>query len=515
MEQYNEKGFSLKDKQALVRDSLRRMQPVHAHWRMLESLYRTGAQREITQIDLSRILPFNVPGAFLRTVNMLLPHLTIIINSVTARDPKFVVTPVGGDPDAVERNAQIAQNLLSYFWKRADATSTLRDITQDMVILGNGFAKVGWAYTEKTIDRTPEDYDQELTDKIYQAQTAADMTGEVLTENQISEIVNSVSLNQQLVEEDEPYVEYVSPYDMFLPANARRMNSTRWVAQRVRLPLSEVQANQMFDKEAVKDIKVDTGYADAETLASYEQRTEDLPEAFSHVTIFEFYDMKEGTLCIFQLDGEKYLYHGKNPHAHRYPPFVHARNMNDGGNSFWSFGDLENVAGIQIMVNEIMVAELNDLKRVGNKYFLNRKVLTADVQKALADNKPDQVIPLDLPGNVGINEVLVPVQRMATPADNFQMENKLQGYMQRVLGVSDFQTGNIAAANRTPATAAAAVEGAATTRSMDKMSNVEKASREIAVRMLALCQQFLDTAKAIRIAGGDNLVAGNGRGHRR
>jgi hypothetical protein len=153
------------------------------------------------------------------------------------------------------------------------------------------------------------------------------------------------------------------------------------------------------------------------------------------------------------------------------------------------------------MINEIMVAELNDLKRVGNKYFINKKVLTPELTKALQDNKPDQVIPLDLPGNVGINEVLVPVQRQATPADNYMMEEKLQGYMQRILGVTDFQVGNIAAANRTPATAAAAVEGASTTRAMDKMTNVEKASREIAIRLLALCQQFMDNSKAVRLAG--------------
>ena len=308
-------------------------------------------------------------------------------------------------------------------------------------------------------------------------------------------------MNQQLVEEDEPYVEYVSPYDVFLPANARRMNTARWVAQRIRLPLSEVKANDLFDQTAVKDLKPDTGYLDPLTLVQYEEREEALPEAFTHVTLFEFYDMRSRTMCVFQLDGEKPLYEGPNPHAHRYPPFVHMRNFNDGGMSFWSFGDLENIAGLQLMINEIMVAEINDLKRVGNKYFVNKKVLTPELSKALQDNKPDQVIPLDLPGNVGINEVLVPVQRLATPADNYIMEDKLQGYMQRILGVTDFQTGNIAAANRTPATAAAAVEGAATTRAIDKMANVEKASREVAIRMLGLCQQFLDSSKAVRIAG--------------
>lgn len=501
MAEYKNKGYSLKDKQAVIRDAMRRMEPVHSHWRMLESLYRTGAQRELTQVDLSRILPFPAPGVFLRTVNMVLPHLTMIINTVSARDPKFVVTPTGGDLTAVERNAQVAQAVLAYFWKRADATSILRDMTQDMVLLGNGFAKIGWSYTEKTVDRTPEDYDTELTDKIMMAQEEAGMMGMELDESTVAEIVNSVAMNQQLVEEDEPFVEYVSPYDIFMPANARRMNTSRWVAQRIRLPLAEVQANDMFDKQAVKDLKADTSYADNETIVQYEQRTESLPSAFSHVTLIEFYDMVEGTLCIFQLDAEKYLYHGKNPHAHRYPPFVHMRNFNDGGMSFWSFGDLENIAGLQLMINEIMVAELNDLKRVGNKYFINKKVMTPELTKALMSNQPDQVIPLELPGNVGINEVLVPVQRLSTPADNYVMEDKLQGYMQRILGVTDFQTGNIAAANRTPATAAAAVEGAATTRAMDKMTNVEKASREIAVRMLGLCQQFLDSARALRIAG--------------
>jgi hypothetical protein len=501
MEKAYKNGYSLEDKQAVIRDAIRRMEPVHSHWRMLESLYRTGAQRELTMLDLNRILPFPVPGAFMRTINMVLPHFTMIINTVSARDPKFVITPVGGDLTTIERNAQIAQTVLGYFWKRADATATVRDMTQDMVILGNGFAKVGWAYTETTMDRTPEDYDNEINSTIADAMEESAMMGEYLTDEAVAELVNSTSLTQQLVEEDEPFVEYVSPYDMFLPANARRMNTSRWVCQRIRVPMEEAKANEMFNKKAREDLKADTGYVDSATLVQYEDKSEGLPEAFTYVTLFEFYDMKEQTLCVFQLDCEEYLYEGPNPHAHRYPPFVHMRNFNDGGMSCWSFGDLENVAGLQLMINEIMVAELNDLKRVGNKYFINKKVLTPELTKALQDNKPDQVIPLDLPGNMSIGEVLVPVQRMATPADNYIMEDKLQGYMQRILGVTDFQVGNIAAANRTPATAAAAVEGASTTRAMDKMTNVEKASREIALRMLALCQQFMDTAKAVRIAG--------------
>ena len=493
--------YTLKDKQAAIRDALRRMEPVHVHWRMLESLYRTGAQRELTMLDLNRILPFPVPGSFLRTVNMVLPHLTMIINSVVQRDPKFVVTPVGGDYTVVERNAKVANAVLDYFWKRTDSTSTLRDMTQDMVILGNGFGKTGWSYSEATVDRTAESVELETQDIVTAAQEIAMETGMPLDDATIQEIVSSVSLTQQLVELDEPYLEYVSPYDIFLPANSRRINTARWVCQRLRVSLEDIKSNPLFDKKAVEDIKPDTSYTDPSTYMNYEQQEEALPEAFTHATVYEFYDMKSRTLCVFQMDSEVALYEGPIPYDHRYPPFVHMRNFSDGGNSIWAFGDLENIAGVQLMINEIMHAELNDLKRVGNKYFINRKVLTPELSRALMDNKPDQVIPLDLPNNVGLNEVLQPVQRLATPADNYVMEGKLQDYMQRILGITDFQMGNIGAANRVPGTAAAAVEGAATTRALDKLSNVEKACREVATRMLALCQQFLDSSRAIRIAG--------------
>lgn len=496
-------GYTLEEKQAAVRDAVKRMEPVHVHWRMLESLYRTGAQRELTMLDLNRILPFPVPGSFLRTVNMLLPHLSMVINTVTARDPKMVVTPLGGDVEVIERNARIAQEVLGYFWRRSDATGVLRDMTQDCVLVGNGFAKVGWSYSETTTDKTADDVALEVTDLVAAAREVASEYGAVLDDQTLADIVESVSLTNHLVEVDEPYVEYVSPYDVFVPANARRLNSARWIAQRLRLPIEDLQANDMFDKKARENIKADTGYVDPTTMAKFEETEQELPAVFKHATVFEFYDMKNRTMCVFQLDAEEPLYEGPIPYEHRYPPFVHMRNFNDGGNSFWSFGDLENVAGLQLMINEIMVAELGDLKRVGNKYFINKRVLTPELAKALQDNKPDQVIPVDLPANITMNEVLQPVQRLSTPADNYMMEEKLQGYMQRIIGISDFQAGQIASSSRVPATAAAAVEGASTTRAMDKMQNVEKAAREVGTRMLGLCQQFLDNERAIRIAGPD------------
>lgn len=497
------KTYNLQEKQSAVRDALRRMEPVHIHWRMLEGLYRTGAQRELTMLDLNRIIPFPVPGSFLRTVNMILPHISMIVNSVVSRDPKFVVVPTAGDMETIERNAKVAKNVLEYFWQRTDATSTLRDVTQDMVILGNGFAKTGWSYSERTTDRTPEEQSIEAADLITAAQEVARESGLPLDEATINEIVQSVTVTQQLVDSDEPFIEYVSPYDILVPANARRINNTRWIAQRMRLPIEELKANSLFNKKALENIKADTGYTDATTVQQYENTEEGLPAIFAYATIYEFYDMKNRMLTIFQLDAEVPLFEGEIPYEHRFSPYVHMRNFSDGGNSFWAFGDLENIAGLQLMVNEIMHAELSDLKRVGNKYFINKKVYTPEMGKALQSAQPDAVIPVDLPNNVSMAEIIQPVPRLATPSDNYVMENKLQDYMQRILGVTDFQMGNVASASRVSGTASAAIEGASTTRALDKMSNVEKAAEDLATRILGLCQQFLDNAKAIRIAGPD------------
>jgi len=498
--------YTLKEKQSAIRDAVKRMEPVHMHWRMLEALYRTGAQRELTMLDMNRILPFPVPGAFLRTVNMILPHISMIVNTVASRDPKFVVVPTEGDMATVERNAKIAKSVLEYFWNRTDATTTLRDVTQDMVILGNGFIKTGWAYSETTVDKTPEEQSLEASDLIAAAQDIAMQTGQPLDNATMEQIIETVTMTQELVETDEPFVEYVSPYDMFLPANARRIDKARWVSQRLRLPIEELKDNPLFNAKAKENIKQDTSFTDPTTMQQYENIEEGLPAVFTNATVYEFYDMKAKTVTIFQIDAEEPLYEGPIPFEHRHTPFVHMRNFSDGGSTIWAFGDLENIAGLQLMINEIMHAELNDLKRVGNKYFINKKVYTPEMGKALQSSTPDAVIPVELPNNVGMNEIIQPVPRLATPSDNYVMEGKLQDYMQRVLGITDFQMGSMQGASRVSGTASAAIEGAATTRALDKLTNVEEAAEAVAVRILALCQQFLNNSKAIRIAGPDAPV---------
>jgi hypothetical protein len=487
------KEFDFNDKQLLIRDAVRRMDPLHQHWKVLEGLFRTGLRRDLNARDFADLTPTPIPGNVLKTINMVLPHISLMTTSIVSRDPQLIVTPIGGPSADVEDNADFAKAVLDYFWRRTAATDDVKAATEDMLKLGNGFVKVGWEYIASELKEDPE----VILDETMIAVDRAEATGEdggFAPETQNTQA--KAAFTYEKVEVDDPFVEYVSPYDMFCPKDARRMDTVRWVAHRLRLPVEDLKSR--FGEDA--PISVDAAVASDALISTYNNVSNNLPEVLSYAVIYEFYDMATRTLTVFQIDGSEALFEGPIPYQHRYPPFVHFRNYNDGGMQFWSFGDLENIAGLQLMLGEVTRAQIDDLKRVGNKYAIRKRNVTPEVKKQLESPIPDQVIVFDVPETTALSDVVVPLNRQSTPADNFNMDAKLQDAMQKVLGINDFQAGGLGT-SRMSATAAAVVDGVATLRAQDKLAAVETGVSSIGLRILLLCQEFLDESRAIRIAG--------------
>jgi hypothetical protein len=493
------KAYTLNDKQMLLRDAIRRMDPLHQHWKNLEGIFRTGLRRELNARDFADLIPTPIPGNVLKTINMVLPHISLMTTSIVSRDPQLVVTPIGGQDETTEDNATFAHAVLQYFWRRTNATDDVKAATEDMLKLGNGFVKVGWEYVAEEYKENPE----ALMDETLMAVEAADATakdGGFAPDTTDLRDSNKAQFTYESVIADDPFVEYVAPYDMFVAKDARRLDGARWVAQRLRLPLDDLRAR--FGEDAA--ITVDATIASDSLVSTYNTQTT-LPEVLSYAVVYEFYDMDKRELTVMQLDGTEPLYEGPIPYQHRYPPFVHFRNYNDGGMQFWAFGDLENIAGIQLMLGEVTRAQIDDLKRAGNKYAIRKKNLTPEVKKQLESPLPDQVIVFDVPETVSLDDIVRPLNRLATPSDAYTMDEKLQFAMQQVLGINDFQAGGVGA-DRMSATAAAVVDGVATLRAQDKLAAVESGIAGIGQRILLLCQEFLDEQRAIRIAGSNGAM---------
>ena len=499
-------AYTLRQAQALVKDAQARQREMHNRWRMLEHVFRTGQLRgEVTAGDVPGQLWEELPGLTLDGINKVLPHLTMIIETVAARDPELVVEPQAGGPEA-ENGAKAAEAALRYYWKRARVTdSVLADMTQDMVTLGNGFAKVGWAHEEADVDRDRSEVEEELA-----ALIEADRRESVLQRRDLTDpetLIDRIQLVEQVVLRDEPWVEYVSPYDMLLPWNARRLEDAPWIGQRVVLPLDEVLTNDVFDDAAKEQIH--TMYADTDDKGF--RRSEEQPgmrgwaedgddDPFAHAELFEFYDMRTRRMMVHQLDSDTPLFDDELPYGHRHPPFVHLRGFNHGGSRIWAFGDLENIASIQRQLNEFTYAQLENARRSGSKTAVDRNVLTPQAREALESDEPGTVVEVDAPGGAPLSEFIAEVPTTAVSADVYEAIGSLDEAMRDVLGLNDFQSGGVGA-DRMSATAAAVVDGTATLRAQGKARAVERAASQIGLQIALLAQEFMDSERLIRISG--------------
>jgi hypothetical protein len=365
---------------------------------------------------------------------------------------------------------------------------------------------VGWTHLEEEQDLTERERENEALNQFERNRLDSILTNSEFSDT-IEELQSSVPHSSMRVIRSEPFVEYVSPYDVFFPSNARRVDDARWVVHRLSLPVDEVLANPEFDVDEDTIVRDGTSLnASDDYQAEWRRQSEDSEgiyanaEALDTATIWEFYDMRTRKLTVFQLNKETPLWEGDLPWSHRHPPFIHVRNFTTAGHDFWGFGDLENVANLQHMLNEFITEQIENARRSGQKYLIRKDAISDELMAALESSESDVVAPVDVPNGEPLNQVVVPVFRQALSGDLYAAKAELETYMQKVMGINEFQTGGLGA-DRMSATAAAVVEGVATLRAQDKITSIENAAASIGQLMLLLCQEYLDEPTAIRIAG--------------
>lgn len=495
--------YTLKQCQELVDDAHRRASERHEKWDALESLYRYGTLYGPSMPhELAGKLAATA-GVPLESVNLTLPAVNIILASVVSRDPALLAEPLAGGEEA-EMASRVAQAVLNYFWKRTRGTSDLRDMAQDMVVLGSGFGKVGWSHLEHDESRPEDEAAEELMKAMEADRLLADL--EERDPTPIEELVERIPMSSAVIDADEPFFEYVSPYDIFVPLDARRLHEARWVCQRLTLPVDEVRDHPAF--ENTDNIVVDGRATSGDSSRTYQSRRgkdgielgrDDGGGVFETATIFEFYDMRTRKLTVFQMDASTPLFHDDLPYIHRHSPFVHMRNYSDGGKEFWPFGEIESIASLQHIFNELTSEQVSNARRSGNKYVADANFFTPELRALLESDEPDVVAALDL-GDRNIQDIFQAVPRLPLAADTYNMKNDASGLLREVLGLNDFQTGGVGA-DRMSATAAAVVDGVATLRAQDKVAQVEAAASHTGNLMLLLCQEFMDEERAVRVAG--------------
>ena len=422
-------------------------------WRRLIDMYR-GRHYEFAT-DEDRLL-----------VNVAFATVNVISPSVSVNYPKIAVN--ARKPEDSPR-AIITEAVVNYWWKHYKVKPEFRRAVKDFLVCGHAWLKVGYRYVEEEDIPTEDD-----------ASTVSD-------DNPITPTI--------IVREDRPFVERVSPFDVFVDPDATSEQDMRWIAQRIRRPLKEIKADKRYNRTARENCSPSS----TSKFVDEPDRKKTWDESHQYADVWEFYDLKTGQMSVFTEGGDQFLIKPlKMPYAFGHP-FVMIRNY-DVPDYFYPIGDLEAIEPLQRELNETRTQMMNHRKRFSRKYLFRESAFDSDGRSALESDYDNVMVPVASDEN--INNVVAPFPAVVTPPEFYNQSNMIQADVEQISGVTEYQRGGLPEIRRT-ATEAAIMQDAANARAADKLATIEGVIAAVAERLVALAQQFMTGDQVARVVGRD------------
>lgn len=439
-------------------------------WRRMIDLYRGKHFEYASEED--RML---VNAAF-STINVIAP-------SVAVNHPKITVgarKPEDGD------KAIITEAIINYWWRHFDCQKQLRRAVDDYLIIGHGWLKVGYKFVEEERKKPVEERSPSLPPDEEMSEGTSEDVDHVAEESPMeTEIV---------VVEDRPFVERVSPFDVFIDPDATSLDDAKWIAQRVRRPLMDVRSDQRYNRQARMDAAA-TQYN--KWAGDSERPRQSKEEKDAYVDVWEFYDVKRGTMSVFADGCDGFLVNpAPMPYAFGHP-FVMLRNY-DIPEYFYPMGELEAIEPLQYELNATRTQMMNHRKRFSRKWLYKETAFDGPGRDALESDEDNVMVPVISDEPLGA--VVQAMPAIVNPPDMYNITNQIMSDMDRVSGVAEFMRGGASEINRT-ATEAAMMQDAMNARTSDKLAEVERAIASAAKRLIGLAQQFLTGEHVARVVG--------------
>lgn len=424
-------------------------------WRRLIDLYKGRHYEYFTNED--RIL-----------VNMAFSTINVIYPSISVNYPKITVNAINPENAA---NATIAEAVVNYWWRNRNIKDQFRTAVKDFLIVGHGWLKVGYRYVEE--ERIGQDED--------------------VSDPNVPENVASTTYN---VLEDAPFVERVSPFDVFVDPDATSMDNIKWIAHRVRRPIRDIKTDKRYNRSVREDI-APVSFSRYTSDEPAHRKVHDKEEGYADV--YEFYDLRNQTVSVFAESADGFLIKPtRMPYAFGHP-FVMIRNY-DVPDNFYPIGDLEAIEPLQRELNATRTQMMNHRKRYARKYLFRESALDSNGRAAMESDEDNVMVPVT--GDTPLGDVVAPFPALINPPEFYNQSNQIEQDINLISGVSEFMRGSMSEIRRT-ATEVGLVQDAANARTADKLATIENAIGQVGRRLLKLTQQFLTGEAVARIMGRD------------
>lgn len=441
-------------------------------WRRMIDLYRGKHFDNVSDEDRMLI------NAAFSTINVIAP-------SVAVNHPKITV---GARKSEDGDKAIITEAIINYWWRHFDCQKQLRRAVDDYLIIGHGWLKVGYKFVEEERKKPAQVEEPELP--MGEGMEGAENGGQDLDDAAEASPMET----EIVVLEDRPFVERVSPFDVYVDPDATSIEDAKWIAQRVRRPLMDVRSDQRYNRQA----RMDAAATQYNKWSSNEERPRASQEdKDAYVDVWEFYDIKRGTMSVFANGCDGFLVNpSPMPYAFGHP-FVMLRNY-DVPEHFYPMGELEAIEPLQYELNATRTQMMNHRKRFSRKWLYKETAFDGPGRDALESDEDNVMVPVisDEP----LQAVVQAMPAIVNPPDMYNITNQIMQDMDRISGVAEFMRGGASEINRT-ATEAAMMQDAMNARTSDKLAEVERAIASAAKRLIGLAQQFLTGEHVARVVG--------------
>lgn len=434
--------------------------------------------------------------------NMVFSTVNVIVPSVVVNYPKITVTATRQEFEEASATVEAVAN---YHWRHFDVHKEFRVAVKDFCVIGHGWCKTTWEYQERQDTWTLEEWQAEAQKALTQNEMAkanaeaqgADTNGFPTDE----EVIAAIPKRKTTIIKDNPVVERVSPFDVYVDPNATRLKDAQWIAQRMYIPLEKAKKDKKWDKTArdrmrgvtMKEAKedIDVNYDNEERLTTAD-----------FVVVWEYYDFANGTVGTFAEGADRWL---AEPVAIPYAfdnPFVMLSNY-DVPEKLYAIGDVEAIAPLQMELALTRTQMINDRKRYRRMYLLREDEIGPKGMEEIRSDTDNALIGVD--SDRSFDELFKAVETSSLPPEFYNQTAMILDDINLVSGVSEYQRGSVAEIRRT-ATEAAMIQDASNARAADKLAIIERAIGDVAQRLVQLSQQFITQERVASITGEDGLM---------
>ncbi len=458
-------------------------------WERMIDLYRGRSLPHVDTVE-DRIV-----------VNVAFGTINVIAPSVAVNYPKITVMPTH---PLNEETAVITEAVINYNWRHHNYQDQFRLAVNDYLIVGHGWIKVGYRYREQMVSTTYDEREADYAEMVSQAdQFAAENPAMAAEVPDDAEIMAALPDTKLVVAEDQPFVERVSPFDIYVDPEATHMSDAKWVCQRIVRPLKDVQKDPRYKKSVREKVEADMATDRmVEQQRNFFRRGTQSPDD-QRVTIWEYYDTRSNTIEVFAEGSDEFLIDPQPCPFVFGHPFVMLRNY-DIPDYFYPMGDLEAIEPLIQELNKTRSISIAVRQKFAPKLMYRQGAFDSAGRQALASNEPYTMVPV-ADENRPFVDVMAPVPQLPVPPELFEHSDVVEKDIGDVSGVSEYQRGQVPETRRT-ATEAAIISDNVNARSADKLAQVEKSISIVARRVIQLQQQFMTSTQVARVVGPDQAI---------